>query len=108
MQASPAAVRADRNRREYPKRRRIEPVYRCLKNHILDIPASILVAEDRFDGGFKETRQFEGQRKTGVELARLDGVDRLARDLQPLGQIGLRPVAFSAQYSQPVFHLYLA
>ena len=67
-----------------------------------------LFAEDCLDGGFKETRQFKGQRKTGVEFARLDGVDRLARNLQPLRQIGLRSLPLRTQYSQPVLHLYLA
>src|ERR1039458_2843988 len=72
------------------------------------IPSSVLIAEDRLDGGFKEARQFEGQRKAGIVLPGLDRVDRLARDLQPFGQIGLRPIPFSTQYTQPILHLYLA
>src|ERR1039458_1815686 len=66
-----------------------------------------LIGEDSFDCNAKEESPLEGQRKARVDLAGLDSVDRLTRDLQPLGEIGLRPVPFSTKDTKAVLHLYL-
>ena len=55
----------------------------------------------------KQLRDLECQRETGVVFLRLDGVDRLPRDAEFFGQVGLRPFAFGAQFFEEVFHLYL-
>ena len=34
----------------------------------------------------KQGRDFEGQRQAGIVLSRFDGIDGLARDLQPAGR----------------------
>ena len=47
------------------------------------------------------------QGQAGIEFFLLDGVDRLPRRLQPVGQLRLGPVAFGAQNLQTVFHWYL-
>jgi hypothetical protein len=62
------------------------------------------VLENPLDRQAEQPRHSEGQRQAWVALARLDGVDRLARDLQALGQVGLGPFAFGAQDAQAVFH----
>jgi len=56
-----------------------------------------LIAEDRLYGRFEEPGKFEGQRKAGIVLARLDGVDGLARDAEFLGEVGLRPSPLGAE-----------
>src|SRR3954463_16761604 len=63
--------------------------------------------EDLLDRAPEESRDAKSEGQAGVVLSFLDGVDRLARDLQSLGQVGLRPVAFGAQHLQPVLHEYL-
>jgi hypothetical protein len=50
-------------------------------------------------------RQREGQRQAGVVLSRLDRVHGLPRDVQPLGQLGLRPPALAAKLAHAVAHL---
>ncbi|SPE24969.1 hypothetical protein SBA5_470090 [Candidatus Sulfotelmatomonas gaucii] len=52
----------------------------------------------------EQPRQLERQRQAGIELPRLNSVDRLPRHFQPLGQIALRPVPLSAQHLQAVLH----
>lgn len=64
------------------------------------------VAEDGLNRGLEEPGKFEGQRKTGIVLARLDRVDGLARDAKFLGKIGLRPAALGAKDTETVFHAY--
>src|SRR5579863_10000460 len=56
----------------------------------------------------KQSRQFERQGQTRIELPRLDRIDRLPRHLQPQRQISLRPVPLRAQNLQPVLHRYLS
>src|SRR2546427_11371582 len=63
------------------------------------------VDEDGFDGGVEKAGEFEGQRETGVVLAGLDCVDGLAGDLEFLGEVGLGPVAFSAEDAEAIVHL---
>jgi hypothetical protein len=60
--------------------------------------------ENRLDRHFEYVGYPEGERKRGIVLAGFDRVDRLSADLEPLGQIGLAPAAFSAQHAQPVVH----
>ena len=67
----------------------------------------VFVGEDGFDGAVEEASEFEGERETGIELAGLDGVDRLPRDFEALGEIGLAPVAFGAEDAEAIFHWYL-
>ncbi len=62
--------------------------------------------KDLFDTQTEETGGAEGKWKTRIELAGLDGVDRLPGYIQGYSQLGLRPVALSAQYLQPVLHRY--
>ena len=45
----------------------------------------LFIGEDGFDGAVEEASEFEGKRETGVELAGLDGVDGLPRDLETFG-----------------------
>ena len=54
------------------------------------------ILEERFDRLTKEARDFEGERQARVVLARLDGIDALARHVEPFRQLGLTPVAFGA------------
>jgi len=65
----------------------------------------LFIDKDRFNGRLKETGQLESQRKARVKFPRLDGVDGLARDLQPIGEIGLRPVSLGTKNTQSVLHL---
>ena len=46
----------------------------------------------------------ERQRQARVVALVLDRVHGLARHREPLGQLGLRPVALGAQHAQPVLH----
>ena len=54
------------------------------------------ILEERFDRLTKEARDFEGERQARVVLARLDGIDTLARHIEPFRQLGLTPAAFCA------------
>ena len=54
-----------------------------------------------------EAEQFgdpEGERQRGIVAAGLDGVDALARDFEPIGEIALAPVAFGAQHLEAIVH----
>lgn len=62
----------------------------------------VVVGEDGLDGLLEEARKFEGEGKAGVVSAGFDGVDGLTRDFELLGEIGLRPVAFSAENAKAV------
>ena len=50
----------------------------------------------------EESCDAECQGQTRIELAGLDGVDRLAGDVELLGQSGLRPVALGPQHLETV------
>src|SRR5580698_10303580 len=65
---------------------------------------SPLLGEDRLDGLAEQAGDLEGERQAGVVFAGLDGVDALARDVEPPGEFGLTPVALGAQHFQAVFH----
>ena len=67
----------------------------------------LFVGEDGFDGGIEETSEFEGEWETGIELTCLDGVDGLPRDFEALSEVGLAPIAFGTENTEPVLHLYL-
>lgn len=54
----------------------------------------------------ENTRNAKGQRQTGIVSLRLDRIDRLARHVETLSEFLLRPVTFSAQHAQSVFHRY--
>jgi uncharacterized protein (DUF885 family) len=60
--------------------------------------------ENLLDWPLEESRDAEGQRQAGIELAGLDGVDRLARDLELRRQRGLGPVALGAQHLETILH----
>lgn len=60
--------------------------------------------EDRLDGLAEYLRDSKRQFKAGIVFAGFDGIDRLARDLEPLRQVGLRPIPFRAQHLEPVLH----
>src|SRR5204863_9176774 len=64
----------------------------------------LLGLEDAFDGTPKQTPEGERQRQTRIVLAGLDGVDGLPGYLEPLGEIGLRPMTLSAEESESVLH----
>lgn len=54
------------------------------------------ILEDRLDRLTKEARDLESERQTRVVFARFDGVDALARHIEPFRQLGLTPAAFGA------------
>ena len=60
-----------------------------------------------FNPHFEKTRHFERQRQAWVIFFRLDRVNRLARNLQPVRQIRLGPLFRRAQFAQTIFQLYL-
>src|SRR5690606_32102924 len=67
--------------------------------------ASRLVGkEDRLDRFAEQARQAEGERQAGVVLARLDRIDGLARDVQTLGQLALRPAEAFTQFAHAAVH----
>src|SRR5260370_41465608 len=49
----------------------------------------------------------ECQRQTGIILFGLNGIDRLPRYSEFVGEIGLRPVELAPQIAHAVFHWYL-
>ena len=63
--------------------------------------------EDGFYGGAEETGDAHGERQRRVVLARLDRVDGLAGDFEALCEVGLAPVALSAEDAETVLHRYL-
>ncbi len=66
-----------------------------------------LVVKNLFDVESEKPGSPEGQRKTWIELSRLDGVDRLTGYLEGFSQPGLCPVAFCGkQHLEPVLHRY--
>jgi hypothetical protein len=64
--------------------------------------AAILVMRNFFDAQAEETGAPEGEQQARIELAGLDGVDRLPGYIPGVGQLGLRPVAPGAQHRDPV------
>src|SRR5579883_51731 len=65
---------------------------------------AVLPVEDLLDGFAENGRDLERQRQARIVAAGFDGVDRLARDSQPLGEIRLGPVAPGAQHAKFVRH----
>src|SRR6185437_6798708 len=63
-----------------------------------------VVHENRLDRLAEQARDLERQRQAGVVLAGLDGVDALARDVEPGREVRLAPVALGAQHFQAVLH----
>lgn len=51
------------------------------------------------NSALKQVRQPEGQGNAGIVTFRLDGVDRLPGNAQPICDFSLRPVAFRPQHS---------
>jgi hypothetical protein len=79
-------------------------IAKCAMNGAPGTRPLVLVGEDGFDGGGEEAGKLERQRKRGVVLAGLDGVDGLARDFEALREVGLRPVALGTQNAEAVIH----
>src|SRR5262245_51541950 len=61
-----------------------------------------LIYKNLFDGQVKKPGDLERQRQARIVFAGLDRVHALARDAEPLGQIGLAPIALGAQDFEPV------
>lgn len=60
-------------------------------------PFRLFREEYLLDGLREEPGQPKGQGQRGSRLAAFQGVDGLARNAKPLGQISLRPIALRAQ-----------
>src|SRR5258705_13697131 len=54
----------------------------------------------------EQPRDTHAQWQRRIGLAILNGVDTLARDIEPCRQIGLSPAFFGAQDAQAVFHAF--
>jgi hypothetical protein len=54
------------------------------------------IVENHLNGHLKQPRDSEGEREAGIEFAGFDRIDRLARHLQALSQLGLAPIALRA------------
>ena len=64
----------------------------------------LIRGKDIFDLEFKLPGDFEGERQAGIVAAGLDGVDGLAGNLEPVGQVGLTPAPLRAKFPEDVFH----
>src|SRR6185437_1569803 len=76
---------------------------------VFDFPltiSAILILTNLFDAHSEKPGGAEGQWQTRIELACLDGVDRLTGHFEGIGQFGLCPVAFRAQHPETVLHRY--
>lgn len=62
------------------------------------------VIENLFDTLLEQLGDQESQRQAGVVLAGFDRIDRLARHVQPFGEVALRPAALGAKLAQVVVH----
>jgi|ERR1700683_1653466 len=60
--------------------------------------------EDVFDFELKLPGDFEGERQTGIVAAGLDGIDGLAGNFEPSGQIGLAPTPLRTKFPEDVLH----
>src|SRR6266852_4296766 len=63
--------------------------------------------KDCLDRLLKQLRDAKGQRQAWIVFACFEGIDCLARDVQAMCQLRLRPSVFGAQLAQTVFHWYL-
>ena len=70
----------------------------------LPVKLTLAVVEYPFDRHLEQASQAERQGQRRVVLAGLDRVDRLARHVEPLRQLGLAPVALCAQNLEAVVH----
>jgi hypothetical protein len=68
-------------------------------------PIALLVIENLLDRQPEQTGDAECERKRRIVLPRLDRIHCLARHAEPAAKLGLAPVAFGAQYFQPVLHV---
>ena len=82
----------------------------CLFSVLLRLGAglsrSVPGTEDLFDRMSEERGDLEGEREAGIVPAGFDGVDGLALDAQPLGQLRLRQVVPRTEDAQFVLHWY--
>src|SRR3546814_13872898 len=69
-----------------------------------DVCSSDLRLENRFDRFAEQARQAERQRQARVVLSGFDRVDGLARNVQALGQLALRPAEAFAQLADATVH----
>ena len=65
---------------------------------------SAVGVEDLLDSPVEQLGDPERQRQARIVLAPLQGIHRLTRDAELLGQIALRPIALRPQNSKHVFH----
>jgi hypothetical protein len=61
--------------------------------------------ENGFNGHAKKSRNTEGELQAGIISSRFNGVDGLARHLQPLGKVCLGPSTLGSKDSKTVFHV---
>src|SRR6185312_4037768 len=81
------------------------PAAQNLAQHGAQHPESgLVIVEYLLDPESEHPRDPERERQAGIVFAGLDGVDRLARDLKALGEIGLAPIASRAQDFEAVVH----
>src|SRR5271169_3819544 len=66
----------------------------------------LLIEKYFFDVLTEETRNLNSQGQARIVFARLNGIDGLARDADPGGQLRLRPLDFRPQNTQPGLHRY--
>ena len=64
--------------------------------------------ENVFDRLPEQLGDAERQRQARIVFARFDGVDGLARYIEMLGQIALRPAARFAQFADVIVHGFAA
>jgi hypothetical protein len=60
--------------------------------------------EDRLDRQAEHFGDAEGKGEGRIIFAGLDGIDALARHAEPLGQVGLAPLAGCAQRLEAILH----
>src|SRR5512135_138744 len=69
-------------------------------------PAAAVRPEDLLDTAPEHACDAERKGEARVVLLPLDGVHRLPRDLEPLGEVRLRPLALGAEHAEPVLHFF--
>lgn len=75
--------------------------------HAMAVEAALgatLFLEDFLDPQSEQPGDAEGEGQGRFGLARLNGVDALAGDLQPFRQFGLAPAFFCTKHLEPVLH----
>ena len=67
-------------------------------------PAMLVRSEDVLDTRAEECGDAKRKRETGIVLLVLERVHGLTRYVEPVGELALRPVAFSPQHTKAILH----